>query len=62
MNDDTGPALQTALAYYEAWTSKDLDRVESAPAAECVTVRDGKMVYSRFIFDRAPFQAARRAE
>lgn len=36
--------------------------VESAPAAECVTVRDGKIVYSRFVFDRAPFQEARRAD
>ena len=34
--------------------------VKSAPAAECVTVRDGKIAYSRFIFDRAPFDAARR--
>jgi ketosteroid isomerase-like protein len=35
--------------------------VPSAPAAECVTVRDGKITYSRFIFDRAPFDAARAA-
>jgi hypothetical protein len=34
--------------------------VSSAPAAECVTVEDGKITYSRFIFDRAPFQAARQ--
>jgi ketosteroid isomerase-like protein len=34
--------------------------VKSAPAAECVTVRDGKITYSRFIFDRAPFDAARQ--
>ena len=34
--------------------------VKSAPAAECVTVRDGKIAYSRFIFDRAPFDAARQ--
>lgn len=114
------PALRTALAYFRAWTSHDLDSamsyvaddiicdapagrlegaeayrgfmgpfvgiltgseliaafgdehtavvvydtstvpVPSAPAAECVTVRDGKITYSRFIFDRAPFEAARR--
>jgi ketosteroid isomerase-like protein len=36
--------------------------VKSAPAAECVTVREGKIAYSRFIFDRAPFDAARRAQ
>ena|SRR5690242_6356064 len=116
----TSTALDTALAYHQAWTGKDLDRamsyvaddivcdapagrlegaaayrafmapfveilrdttliaaygdertavvvydtatvpVASAPAAECVTVVDGKITYSRFIFDRAPFQAARR--
>jgi ketosteroid isomerase-like protein len=35
--------------------------VPSGPAAECVTVRDGKIVYSRFIFDRLPFESARQA-
>ena len=121
MTEQTSIALRTALAYFEAWTSHDLDKamtyvadeivcdapagrlegtaayrafmapfvqiltgaqllaafgdeetavvvydthtrpVPSAPAAEYVTVRDGKIVYSRFIFDRAPFDAARRA-
>ena len=121
MNDTTSPALQIALAYYEAWTSKDLERamnyisdgivceapagrlegaeayrafmgpfvqilksssmiaafgdertalvmydtetipVKSAPGAECVTVEDGKIIHSRFVFDREPFEAARRA-
>lgn len=121
MNDTTSPALQVALAYYEAWTSKDLERamnyisdgivceapagrlegaeayrafmgpfvqilksssmiaafgdertalvmydtktipVKSAPGAECVTVEDGKIIHSRFVFDREPFEAARRA-
>lgn len=116
----TSTALQTALAYYHAWTAKDLDLamgyvaddivcdappgriegieayrgflapfaeqllvsaelitafgdentalfmydaetvpVKSAPAAECVTVRDGKIVYNRFVFDRAPFEEFR---
>lgn len=114
-------AVQVALAYYEAWTSRDIDRamgyvaedivceapagriegaeayrafmapfvqiltraellaafgdeetavvvydtetlpVKRAPGAECVTVRDGKITHSWFIFDRAPFDAARRA-
>ena len=117
----SSPALRTALAYYQAWTSHDLDRamsyvadeivcdapagrlegadayraflgpfvqilrestliaafgddqtamimyetrtvpVPSAPGAECLTVTDGKITYSRFIFDRAPFDAARAA-
>ena len=117
----TSPALQVALAYYQAWTDKDLDQamsyvaedivceappgriegagayrafmapfveillganmiaafrddetalemydtetvpVKSAPAAECVTVRDGKITSSRFVFDRAPFEVARAA-
>jgi hypothetical protein len=119
MTDTTSPALQTALAYYQAWTSHDLDKamsyiaddiicdapagrlegaaayrafmspfaqivtgsemiaafgdeetalimydtatvpVKSAPGAECVTVKDGKITYNRFVFDRAPFDAAR---
>ena len=117
----SSPALRTALAYYQAWTSHDLDQamsyvadeivcdapagrlegadayrafmgpfvqilresrliaafgddqtavimyetrtvpVPSAPGAECLTVTDGKITYSRFIFDRAPFDAARAA-
>jgi ketosteroid isomerase-like protein len=120
--DTTSPALSTALAYFNAWTSHDLDQamsfvagdivcdapagrllgaqayrefmapfvqiltgstliaafgddetavvvydtqtvpVKSAPAAECVTVKDGKITYSRFIFDRAPFAAARAGQ
>jgi hypothetical protein len=114
------PALRTALAYYEAWTSHDIDAamsyidddivcdapagrivgaaayrefiepfaqmlvgatmiagygddetalvmydtetrlVPSGPGAECVTVKGGRICYSRFIFDRLPFQAARQ--
>lgn len=117
---EKNPALRIALAYHEAWTTRDLDRamsyiaddvvcdapagriegaeayrafmapfvqmlrgatiiaafgddetalmmydtttvpVPSAPGAECVTVKDGKITYSRFLFDRAPFQAARQ--
>jgi ketosteroid isomerase-like protein len=34
--------------------------VKSAPGAEFVTVEDGKITSSRIIFDRAPFEAARR--
>jgi hypothetical protein len=120
MTDTTSPALQTALAYHQAWTSHDLDKamsyiaddivcdapagrlegaeayrgfmgpfvqiltsskmiaafgdgetalimydtetvpVKSAPGAECVTVKNGKITYNRFIFDRAPFDAARK--
>ena len=122
MTESTSPALEVALAYFQAWTGHDLDKameyvaddmvcdapagrlegaaafrgfmgpfvqiltgsqliaafgndeqavvvydtqtvpVKSAPAAECVTVREGKITYSRFIFDRAPFDAARRAQ
>ena len=50
--DDT-----TAVIVYDTATVP----VASAPAAECVTVTDGKITYSRFIFDRAPFAAARQA-
>jgi SnoaL-like protein len=121
MTATASPALRTALAYYEAWTSHNVDKamsyiaddiacdtpagrlegaeayraflgpfaqivtgatmiaafgddqsalvmydtqtvpVKSAPGAECVTVKDGKITYSRFVFDRAPFEAARNA-
>jgi ketosteroid isomerase-like protein len=49
---------EQALVVYDTQTVP----VKSAPAAECVTVREGKITYSRFIFDRAPFDAARRAQ
>ncbi len=122
MSEASSPALEVALAYYDAWTSKDFERamshisegivceapagriegadayrafmgpfvqilrsasliaafgdeqtaivmydtetipVKRAPGAECVTVRDGKIVHSHFIFDRAPFEAARSAQ
>jgi ketosteroid isomerase-like protein len=121
MTDSPGRALETALAYFRAWTGKDVDRamsyiapdvvcdapagrlegaeayrgfmgpfvdilldaellgafgdeetamvmydtrtgpVASAPGAELVRVRDGRIVYSRFLFDRLPFEQARRA-
>lgn len=48
---------ETALLMYDTETVL----VPSAPGAECVRVRDGRIVYSRFVFDRAPFDAARRA-
>jgi hypothetical protein len=48
---------QTALVIYDTETVP----VKSAPGAECVTVENGKIIYSRFVFDRAPFDAARRA-
>src|ERR1700759_5833822 len=120
-NNSASPALHTALAYYRAWTSHNLDTamsyvaddivcdapagrlegaaayrgfmgpfvriltgstliaafgdattalimydtetvpVTSAPGAECLTVSDGKITYSRFIFDRTPFGAPRHA-
>jgi ketosteroid isomerase-like protein len=46
----------TALIMYDTQTVP----VPSAPAAECLTVRDGKITHDRFIFDRVPFQAARQ--
>jgi hypothetical protein len=48
---------RTALIMYDTETVP----VRSAPGAECVTVTDGKITYSRFVFDRAPFEAARKA-
>jgi ketosteroid isomerase-like protein len=47
----------TAVVVYDTETVP----VASAPAAEHVTVANGKITHSRFIFDRAPFDAARAA-
>ena len=47
----------TALIMYDTETVP----VTSAPGAECLTVSNGKITYSRFIFDRTPFDAARQA-
>ena len=46
----------TAVLVYDTRTVP----APSAPAAECVTVRDGKIVYNRFVFDRTPFTEFRR--
>ena len=48
---------QTALIMY----GTDTIPVQNAPGAEYVTVQDGRITYMRIIFDRAPFDAARRA-
>ena len=47
---------QTALVMYDTETVP----VKSAPGAECVTVKDGRITHSRFVFDRTPFDAARK--
>lgn len=48
---------QTAVLMYDTETIP----VSSAPGAECLTVRDGRITHMRIIFDRAPFDAARKA-
>jgi hypothetical protein len=48
---------RTAVLVYDTETVP----VASAPAAEHLTVTNGKITHSRFIFDRAPFDAARAA-
>lgn len=48
---------ETAVVMYDSRTRL----VAQAPGAECVAVADGKIVHSWFVFDRAPFQAARAA-
>ena len=49
---------RTALIMYDTETIP----AKCAPAAECVTVRDAKIVYNRFIFDRLPFEEFRRQQ
>ena len=48
---------ETALVMYDTETVP----VKSAPGAECVTVKDGKITYSRNVFDSAPLVAALQA-
>lgn len=50
--DDT-----TAVLMYDT----DTVPVQDAPGAECLTVAYGKITHMRIIFDRLPFEAARRA-
>lgn len=47
-----------AMVMYDAHTAL----VSSAPGAEWVTVRDGRIVHLRIIFDRLPFAEARAAQ
>ncbi|MFQ6392588.1 nuclear transport factor 2 family protein [Nocardia sp. KC 131] len=46
---------RTALVMYDTSTVP----VADAPGAELVTILDGRITQSRFLFDRAPFDAAR---
>ena len=48
---------ETALVMYDTETVP----VKSAPGAECVTVKDGKITYSRTVFDSGPLVAALQA-
>jgi ketosteroid isomerase-like protein len=48
---------QTAVLMYNPHTTL----VQDAPSAERFTVRDGRIVHSLLVFDRTPFDAARRA-
>jgi hypothetical protein len=50
--DDT-----TAVVIYDTETVP----VADAPGAECVSVHDGRISHMRIIFDRLPFEVARRA-
>ena len=46
----------TAVLMYDA----DTVPVQDAPGAECLTVAAGKITHMRIIFDRLPFDQARR--
>jgi len=46
-----------AVLFYDT----DTVPVSDAPGAECLTVADGKITHLRIIFDRLPFEAARRS-
>ena len=51
-----GDATKAVLIY-----DADTVPVKDAPGAECLTVSNGKIRHMRIIFDRLPFDAARRA-
>lgn len=48
---------RTAVTMYDTRTPL----VPDAPGAELATVRDGRIVYLRIVFDRLPFERARAA-
>lgn len=48
---------EKAVLMYDA----DTVPVQDAPGAECLTVAAGRITHMRIIFDRLPFDAARRA-
>jgi hypothetical protein len=48
---------ETAVLVYNPHTTL----VQHAPSAECFTVKDGRILHSLLVFDRTPFDAARRA-
>jgi len=48
----------TALLMYDTETLP----AKSAPAAECLTVVDGRITHNRFVFDRLPFEEFRRRQ
>jgi hypothetical protein len=48
---------ETAVVMYDTGTVP----VKDAPGAECVTVKDSKITQMRIIFDRLPFEEARKA-
>ncbi|MGN6169719.1 MAG: hypothetical protein ACTHQQ_16340 [Solirubrobacteraceae bacterium] len=52
MPDQSSPALRVALAYYDTWTNKDLERAMSYVSED--------IVCEALVFDRSPFEAARR--
>ena len=47
----------TAVLMYDTDTAP----VKDAPGAECLTVEGGNITHMQIIFDRLPFEAARRA-
>lgn len=58
----TPPSTSAAVnASAKRRTTGIRSRRSSSTTAEYVAVRNGVITYSRFIFDRAPFEAARRA-
>jgi hypothetical protein len=62
MSDSPSPALQIALAYYQAWTSHDLDRAMTYIAADIVCDAPAGRIEGALHRERLQVAACHRAD
>lgn len=61
MAHDSSAGLAVALAYYHAWTAKDMDRAMTYIADDIVCEAPAGRIVGGERYHRTPFDAARRA-